>query len=140
MQHHAIRTLAILLAATLLVAVGCSKSPTKPTPAAPLPNDPNTYAPPLSCVNHFGSDTTWVEVMPTTDDVEIQGIQLSFQYAQGGGWGSQPARLVGGSIVHRNTSGAIAVWGGHGIYPYAVTLWLDIRRTQYRTWFHVREE
>jgi len=127
----------VVVLALLLTA--CGKSSTKPQPPQELPNDPNAGAPALGYANHFSADTQWVEVTPTTDDVEVRNIRLYLQYAPGGGWMQMYPRLVGASELQRNTTRVIEVtnpWKGHDVY--AATLSLDIRRTPYRTWFHLQ--
>lgn len=132
----------LALIALGLMGSGC-KSSTKPAPPAELPNDPNAAAPALSPVGHFMPDTQWIEITPTTDDVEIRDIDLGFQFGSsgGGGWTPMHARLVGGNVIRRNTTGYIEVLSPQmpGNPPiYAAILWLNVRRTAYRTWFHVR--
>ncbi len=82
-----------------------------------------------------------MEITPTTDDVEVRDIQLSFQYEAGAAWVRMSTRLTGGPVIRRSTTAAIEVlnpWAGHTVY--AAMLWLNIRRTPYRTWFRVRVE
>lgn len=136
------RAVPFLLAVFLVSAlVGCGKSGKNPAAPPELPDDPNASAPALAFVNHFSPDTQWVEITPTADDVEVRDIEVSLQYASGGGWMPMAERLVGGPVIARSATAVIEVtnpWKGHAVYD--VTLWLSIRRTAYRTWFRVQVE
>ena len=132
-----VRHLAVALF-LVLVAGSCGKSATAPKPPAELPNDPSATPPAFSYVNHFQADTQWVEISPTSDDVEIGSIKLYFQVDPGSAWVQMYTRTTGGPIVQRGAQVLIAVDGpkfGHA--PNAATLHLSTRRKPYRTWFNV---
>jgi hypothetical protein len=126
--------LALFLAATLS---GCGKSSSKPTaPQQQLPNDPNTAPPPITVTTHFSPDTQWVEISPTTDDVEVRVEKLAFQYAPGLAWRIMYTQFNGGPVVarfHTATIEALNPWKGHDIND--AILDLNLRRSEYRTWF-----
>lgn len=128
---------AVLIA--VLAVLSCGKSATAPKPPPELPNDPNANAPGLAYVNHFLPDTQWIDLTPTTDDVEIKNIKLYFQMDPNSAWSPMGTRLNGDPIVRRNTVASLEVVApqfGHA--PYAATLTLSLRRTPYRTWFRVK--